>query len=84
MPSPTTTRGLLGLFPQGADLPSNNPHVTTPPVRSPKSSSLRLILAAGAGVRSARGGVSGHRGLREEGRSGEGGGGRERGIEQGE
>ena len=35
MPSPTMVRGLLGNFPLGADPPANNPHATTPPVRSP-------------------------------------------------
>ena len=32
MPSPSTTRGLLGHFPRGADPPANDPRVTTPPV----------------------------------------------------
>ena len=73
MPSPTTTQDLLGIFPRGADLPDNDPSATTPPVRSPTSSSLRAISSTGAGGRSARGGTSGRSGLREEGRSGEGG-----------
>ena len=73
MPSPTNMRGLLGILPWGPDLPANNPLATTPPVRLLTSSSLRAILAAGAGGRSARGGASGRRGPREEGRSGEGG-----------
>ena len=75
MPFPITTQGLLGIFPQGADLPANDPHATTPPIRSPTSSSLQAILAAGAGDRRARGGASGRRGPQEEGRSGKGWGG---------
>ena len=70
MPSPTTTRGLLGIFPRGADPTANNPHANNQPVRSPTSSSLRAIFAAGAGGRSARGEASGRRGPWEEGRSG--------------
>ena len=73
MMSPTTTRGLLGIFPRGADPPANNPRATTAHVQLPTSSSLQAILAAGARGRSARGGASGRRGPREEGRSGEGG-----------
>ena len=73
MQSPTPTRGLLGIFPQGADLTANNPRATTPPVRSLTYSSLWAISAAGARGRSARGGVSGRRGPWEEGMSGEGG-----------
>ena len=73
MPSSTTARGLLGHFPQGADPPAIDPRVTTPPLRSPTSLSLREISAAGAGGRSARGEASGHRGPREVGRGGEGG-----------
>ena len=69
---PTTTRGLLGIFSRSADLPANDPRATNPPVRLPTSSSLRAILAAGAGVTSVRGGASGRRGLREEGRGGTG------------
>ena len=71
MPSPTTTGGLLGLFPWGADPPANDPRATTPPVQSPTPSSLRAISAAGIGARRARGGASGRRVPREEGRSGE-------------
>ena len=55
MPSPTTTRGLLGHFPRGADPPAIDRRATTPPVQSLTSSSLRAILAAGAGGRSAWG-----------------------------
>ena len=72
MPSPTTTRGLLGLFPQGADPPTIDTRATTLLVRSPTYLSLQEILTAGAGGRSARGGASGCRGPREEGRSGTG------------
>ena len=66
MPSPTTTQGLLGLSPQGADPPANEPRTTTPPIRYPTSLSLREISAARAGGRSASGGVSRRRALREE------------------
>ena len=48
MPSLTTKRGLLGHFLQGADPPATDQHATTPPVRFPASSSLRVILAAAA------------------------------------
>ena len=47
MPSPTTTRGLLGHFPQGVDLPANDRRATTLPVRLPISLSLRAISVAG-------------------------------------
>ena len=73
MPSPTTTHGLLGIFPRGADPHANDPHATTLPVRSPTFSSLRAISAARARGRSTRGGASVRRGPREEGRSEEGG-----------
>ena len=73
MPSPTITRGLLGLFPQDADPPANNPRVTTQYVRLPTYFSLREKSAARAGGRSARGGAICRRGPREEGRSGKGG-----------
>ena len=75
MSSPTTMRGLLGIFPRVADPPANDPHVTTPPARLPTSLFLQEILEAVAGGRSARRGTSGQRGLREEGRSREWGGG---------
>ena len=68
MPSPTTTRGLLGVFPRGAEPPANNPRKTTPPVGLPSSLSLRAISVAGDGGRSARGGASGRKGPWEEGR----------------
>ena len=64
---------LLGFFPRGADPPANDAHATTPPVRLPKSSTLRAILAARDGGGSTRGGASGSKGPREEGRSGKGG-----------
>ena len=73
MPSPTTTWGLLGHFPRGADPPANDQHATTPPVRSPTSSSLRAISTAGAGGRSAWAGASGRRATREIGGAGAGG-----------
>ena len=41
MPSPTTARGLLGLFPRGAYPPATDQRATTPPVRLPTYSSLR-------------------------------------------
>ena len=73
MLSPTTARGLLGHFPRGADPPVKDQRATTPPVRSPAFSFLRVISAAGAGGRSAWGGESGYRAPREMRRGGEGG-----------
>ena len=73
MLSPSTTRGLLGIFPRGADPPANDRRAKTLPVRSPTSLSLRAISAARSGGRSARGGASGCRGLREERRNRKGG-----------
>ena len=73
MLSPTTTRGLLGHFPCGADPPANDRRATTPPVRLPKSSSLWAILAAGTGGRSTWGGgraAAGPRGRWGEGAQG--------------
>ena len=55
MPSPKTTRGILGHFPRGTDPPANNRRATNLPFRSPTSSSLRAILAAEARGRSAWG-----------------------------
>ena len=66
----------MGLFPRGADPPATDSHATTPPVRLPTPSSLRLISAAGAGGRIARGGASGRKGPREEGKGETGEGGR--------
>ena len=59
--SPNTARGLLGIFPLGADPPATDQRATTPPIRLQSSLSLRAILAAGARGRGAQGGVSGHR-----------------------
>ena len=73
MPSPMTTRGLLGHFPRGADLPTNNRRTTTLSVRLPAYSSLRAILAAEAGVRRAWAEASGRRATREVGRGAAGG-----------
>ena len=53
MPSPTTARGLLGHFPQGADPPATDQCATTPPVRLLTSLSLRAISTAGTGGRGA-------------------------------
>ena len=80
MLSPTTTRGLLIHIPRGADPPANDRRATTPPpVRSPKSLSLRAISAAGAGGRSTwRGG-----GKRPQGHEGDGGRGRRGGQKRG-
>ena len=61
MPSPTTARDLLGHFPRGADPPTTDQSATTPPARLPTSLSLRVISAAGAEGRGARGGASGAR-----------------------
>ena len=75
MPSTTTTQGLLGIFLRGADPPATDLSATTLPVRSLTSLSLQEISAAGAGVRSVRGGASSRKGPQEEGgrRTGEGG-----------
>ena len=73
MPYPTTTRGLLGIFPRGTDLLANNPRATTLPVRSPTYLFLRVISLAGEGGRSVRGGASGRRGPQAEGRNDNGG-----------
>ena len=47
MLSPTTVRGLLGLFPRGAEPPATDQCETTPPVQSMTSLSLWAISAAG-------------------------------------
>ena len=78
MPSPTTARGFLGHLLHGADPHSTNQHASPPPVRSPTSSSLRSISAAGAGGRGARGGASDCRSPRDGGGEGRGAGGRNR------
>ena len=74
MSSPTTTRGLLGIFPRGPDLPATNPSATTLPVQPPTSLSLRAISAAESWERGARGMANSRKGPREEGerRAGEG------------
>ena len=64
MPSPTMTRGLLGILMRGADLLATDQHATTQPILLPTSSALWAILAAGAGGRSVQGGVSGRKGPR--------------------
>ena len=71
--SPTTTRGLLGHFPRGADPSANDRRATTPPVRSPTSSSLWTISVAGAGGRSAWAGARSCRATREVEGGGAGG-----------
>ena len=76
--SPTTVRGLLGLFPRGTDPPGTNLRATTLPVGLPTSLSLREISVAGAGGRGAREGVSGHKSPGD----GEGGKRRSRGEER--
>ena len=73
MLSPKTTRGLLGHFPRGADTPANNQRVTTLPFRSPTSSSLRAILAAGDGGMGAWARARGRRAMVEVERGGAGG-----------
>ena len=65
--SPTTVRGLLGHFLRGADPPTTDQRASTLPVRSPTSSSLWALLAAGAGGRGAQGGASGRRSPRDGG-----------------
>ena len=72
----TTTRGLLGIFPRGADPPTTDPRASTPPVRSPASSSLQAISVAKVRGRSARGGASSRKGPWEERRGGTWEGGR--------
>ena len=73
MPSPKTTRGLLGLFSRGADPPANDPRATTLLVLLLTYSSIQEISAARAGVWSARGGASSRRVPQEEGRTRKGG-----------
>ena len=73
MPSPTTTGGLLGHFPRGADPPANDRRATTLPLRSLTSSFLMAILAAWARGSGAWAGASGRRATREVGRGGTGG-----------
>ena len=75
MLSPTTSRGMLGLFLRGADPPATDQRATTQPVRSPTSFYLQAILVARDGGGGARGGVGGCRSSRD-GRGGGGEGGR--------
>ena len=75
MPSPTTARGLLGHFMRGVDPPAVNQRVSPPPVRSPISSFLWAIPAAGAGVGGARGDVGRRGSPRDGGGEGRGAGG---------
>ena len=72
MPSLTMAQGLLGHLTQGSDPPAKDLCATTPHVRLPISSSLRAILAAGAGGRSTWGWASGRRATREVGGEGAG------------
>ena len=73
MPSPTTSRGLLGLFARSVDLPASDQQTSPQPVRLTTSLSLREILAAEAGGGGTRGGASGHR-IPQDGGNGGGGG----------
>ena len=57
IPSPTTTRGLLGIFPGGADPPATNLSAPTLPVQSPTSSYLRALSVDGSRGQSTRGGI---------------------------
>ena len=57
MPSPTTERVLLGHFPRGADLPTDDQHASPPPVRLRTSMFLWERLAAGDREGSTRGGA---------------------------
>ena len=82
LPSPTTTRGLLGHFPRGADPPAIDRRAKITPFRYPTSSSLRAISAAGAGGRGAWARASSRRATGEVGRGGAGEG-QQRGMEQG-
>ena len=76
MLSPTTARGLLGIFLRGTDPPATYQRATTLPIQSPTSSSLWSLLAAVAGERGARGKTSGRKSPRDGrgGSAGEGGG----------
>ena len=78
MLSPTTSRGLLGHFPRGADLPAANQCVSPLTVRLLTYLSLRAILVARAGGGDARGGASRRRIPRDCGVGGRGEGGQNR------
>ena len=72
MLSLTTTRGLLGHLPCGADPPEANQRVSPSPVRLPISLSLRAISVAGAGGGGSWGGAGGCRSPRDRGGGGRG------------
>ena len=76
MPYLTTSRGLLGHFLHGADLPATDNQSSPLPVRFPIYLSLWAILAAGARRGGAGGGAGGRRSLRDGGGEGGGSGGR--------
>ena len=61
MPSPTTARGLLGIFLRGADPPATDQPTTTLHVRLPKSLSLQAISTDRAVGRGPWGGTNGRR-----------------------
>ena len=65
MPSPTTARGLIGIFPRGADSHATDQHSTTRLVQSSTYSFLRAILAARSGGRGTRGVASSRKGPRD-------------------
>ena len=73
MPSSTTTRGLLGHFPRGADPPATDQRAKNPPFRLPTSLSLRAISAAGARGKGAWERASGRRATRKVVRGSAGG-----------
>ena len=75
MPSPTTSRGLLGYFTRSTYLPATDQRASPLTVRSPTYLYLRAILAARAGVRGTQGGASGRSSPRDvRGGSGRAGG----------
>ena len=80
MPPPTTARGMLGNFLRGVDLPAVGQSASPPPVRSPTSSSLGEISAAGAGGGGTRSGAGGCKSPRDGGGMGRGSGGRTREV----
>ena len=65
MPSPTMERGLLRIFPRGADPTTTDHRATTSLVQLPTSFSLQAISAAGAGGRGAWGGASDRKSQRD-------------------
>ena len=74
MLSPTMSRGLLGTFLHGRYLLAANQRASPPPVRSPTFLSLWAISTDGAGGGGAKGGASGHKGLRDARGGGRGAG----------